>query len=57
MDHLSCMPVGAAIVVGAVIGLALGIVVVLTADPLAPEVGCRSATLAATFSRQPASPV
>jgi hypothetical protein len=42
MDHLSRMPVGAAIVVGAVIGLALGIVVVLTADPLAPEVGCRS---------------
>jgi hypothetical protein len=40
MDHLSRMPVGAAIVVGGVIGLALGIVVSLTTDvPLAPEVG------------------
>jgi hypothetical protein len=40
MDHLSRTPVGAAIFVGAVIGLALGIVVSLTTDiPLAPEVG------------------
>jgi hypothetical protein len=40
MDHLSRMPVGAAIVVGGMIGLAIGIVVSLTTDvPLAPEVG------------------
>jgi hypothetical protein len=32
MDYLSRMPLGAAIVVGAVIGLALGIVVSLTTD-------------------------
>jgi hypothetical protein len=40
MNRLSRMPVGAAIAVGAVVGLALGIVVSLTTDvPLAPEVG------------------
>lgn len=40
MNHLSRMPVGAAIVVGALVGLGLGIVVSVTTDvPLAPEVG------------------
>jgi hypothetical protein len=40
VDHLRRLPVGAAVAVGAVIGLALGIVVSVTTDvPLAPEVG------------------
>jgi len=40
MDHLSRMSVGAAIVVGAVIGLTLGIVVSLTTDvPFHPKWG------------------
>jgi uncharacterized membrane protein YeaQ/YmgE (transglycosylase-associated protein family) len=40
MDHLSRIPVGAAIVVGAVIGLAHGILFSATTDiPLAPEAG------------------
>jgi hypothetical protein len=40
MDHLSRMGLGATIVVGAVIGLALGILVSVATDiPLAPEAG------------------
>ncbi len=40
MDRLSRMSIGAAIVVCAVIGLALGILVSVTTDvPLAPEAG------------------
>ena len=40
MGHLRHLSVGAAIAAGAVVGLALGIVVSVTADvPLAPEVG------------------
>jgi hypothetical protein len=40
VNHLSREPVGAATVVGAVVGLGLGIVVSVTTDvPLAPEVG------------------
>ena len=40
MNHLRRMPIGAATVVGAVVGLGLGIVVSVTTDvPLAPEVG------------------
>jgi hypothetical protein len=39
-DHLTDMSLGGTIVVGAVIGLALGIVVSVTTDvPLAPEAG------------------
>jgi hypothetical protein len=40
MDHLRRMSLGATIVVGAVIGLAIGILVSVATDlPLAPEVG------------------
>ena len=53
MDHLSRMPVGAAIVVGAVIGLALGILVSVTTDiPLAPEAGLAIGALAGWLSRR-----
>ena len=47
------MSVGAAIVIGAAIGLALGIVVSLTTDlPLAPEIGLALGALIAWFSRR-----
>jgi hypothetical protein len=40
MDHLSRMSLGATIVVGALIGLAVGILVSVATDiPLAPEAG------------------
>jgi hypothetical protein len=40
LDHLSRMSLGATIVVGAVIGLALGIIVTVATDiSLAPEAG------------------
>jgi hypothetical protein len=53
MDHLSRMPVGAAIVVGAVIGLALGVLVsVITDIPLAPEAGLVIGALAGWLSRR-----
>jgi hypothetical protein len=51
--HLSRMPVGAAIAVGAVIGLALGILVSVTTDiPLAPEAGLVLGALAGWLSRR-----
>jgi hypothetical protein len=51
--HLSRMPVGAAIAVGAVIGLALGILVSVTTDiPLAPEAGLVRGALAGWLSRR-----
>jgi hypothetical protein len=47
------MSVGAAIGVGAVIGLALGIVVSVVTDvPLAPEAGLALGALAGWFSRR-----
>jgi hypothetical protein len=47
------MSLGAAIVIGAVIGLALGIVVSVTTDlPLAPEVGLVLGALAAWLSQR-----
>jgi len=53
MDNLSRMPVGAAIVVGAVIGFALGILVSVTTDiPLAPEAGLAIGALAGWLSRR-----
>jgi hypothetical protein len=53
MDHLSHMSVGAAIAVGGVIGLALGIVVSVTTDvPLAPEAGLVLGVLAGWLSRR-----
>jgi hypothetical protein len=56
MDHLRRMPVGAAIVVGAVIGLALGILVSVTTDiPLAPEAGLVIGALAGWLSRRSGS--
>ena len=49
------MSLGAAIAVGAVIGLALGIVVSVTTDvPLAPEMGLALGALAGWFSRRDA---
>jgi hypothetical protein len=51
--HLSRMPVGAAIAVGAVIGLALGILVSVTTDiPRAPEAGLVLGALAGWLSRR-----
>ena len=51
--HLRRMPVGAAIAVGAVIGLALGILVSVTTDiPLAPEAGLVLGALAGWLSRR-----
>jgi hypothetical protein len=48
------MTVGAAIVIGAVVGLALGILVSLTTDiPFAPEIGLVLGALAGWFSRRP----
>ncbi len=53
MDRLSRLPVGAAIAVGAVIGLALGIVVSVTTDlPLAPEIGLVLGALVGWLSRR-----
>jgi hypothetical protein len=53
VDHLSRLSVGAAIAVGAVIGLALGIVVsVITDVPLAPEAGFVIGGLAGWLSRR-----
>jgi hypothetical protein len=47
------MSTGAAIVVGAVIGLALGILVSVTTDvPLAPEVGLALGALVGWLSRR-----
>jgi hypothetical protein len=47
------MSVGAALAVGAVLGLALGIVVSVTTDvPLAPEAGLLLGALAGWFSRR-----
>jgi hypothetical protein len=47
------MSIGAAIAVGAVIGLVLGIIVSETTDvPLAPEVGLLLGALAGWFSRR-----
>ena len=52
-DHLSDMSLGGTIVVGAVIGLALGIVVSVTTDvPLAPEAGLLIGALVAWLSRR-----
>jgi len=52
-DHLTEMSLGGAIVVGAVIGLALGIVVSVTTDvPLAPEAGLLLGALVAWLSRR-----
>ena len=52
-DHLSDMSLGGTIVVGAVIGLALGIVVSVTTDvPLAPEAGFLLGALVAWLSRR-----
>jgi hypothetical protein len=48
------MTVGAAIVIGAVVGLALGILVSLTTDiPFAPEIRLVLGALAGWFSRRP----
>jgi hypothetical protein len=48
------MTVGAAIAIGAVVGLALGILVSLTTDiPFAPEIGLVLGALAGWFSRRP----
>jgi hypothetical protein len=53
VDHLSRLSIGAAIAVGAVIGLALGIVVsVITDVPLAPEAGFVIGGLAGWLSRR-----
>ena len=47
------MSIGAAVAVGAVIGLALGIVVSVTTDvPLAPEAGLVLGALAAWLARR-----
>ena len=47
------MTMGAAIAVGAVIGLALGIIISLTSDlPLAPEVGLVLGALAGWLARR-----
>jgi hypothetical protein len=52
-DHLTEMSLGGAIVAGAVIGLALGIVVSVTTDvPLAPEAGLLLGALVAWLSRR-----
>jgi hypothetical protein len=47
------MSIGAAVAVGAVIGLALGIVISLTTDiPLAPEAGLALGALAGWLARR-----
>jgi hypothetical protein len=52
-DHPTDMSLGGTIVVGAVIGLALGIVVSVTTDvPLAPEAGLLLGALVAWLSRR-----
>jgi hypothetical protein len=52
-DHLTDMSLGGTIVVGAVIGLALGIVVSVTTDvPLAPEAGLLLGALVAWLWRR-----
>jgi hypothetical protein len=52
-DHLTHMSLGATIVVGAVIGLALGIVVSVTTDvPLAPEAGLLLGALVGWLARR-----
>jgi hypothetical protein len=56
MDHESSMSLGAMIVLGAVIGLALGILVSVTTDvPLAPEVGLGLGALVGWISRRDAA--
>ena len=53
MDHETSMSLGATIVLGAVIGLALGILVSVTTDvPLAPEVGLALGALVGWISRR-----
>ena len=53
MDHETSMSLGATIVLGAVIGLALGILVSVTTDvPLAPEVGLVLGALVGWISRR-----
>jgi hypothetical protein len=53
MDHLRRLSVGAAIGVGAVVGLALGIIVSVTTDvPLAPEAGLVLGALVGWLSRR-----
>jgi hypothetical protein len=55
MDHAGRMSRGATIVLGAAIGLALGILVSVTTDvPLAPEVGLGLGALAGWISRRDA---
>jgi hypothetical protein len=55
MDHETSMSLGATIVLGAVIGLALGILVSVTTDvPLAPEVGLALGALVGWISRRDA---
>jgi hypothetical protein len=55
MDHETSMSLGATIVLGAVIGLALGILLSVTTDvPLAPEVGFGLGALAGWISRRDA---
>jgi hypothetical protein len=55
MDHETSMSLGATIVLGAVIGLALGILVSVTTDvPLAPEVGLGLGALIGWISRRDA---
>ena len=52
-NRLARMSIGAAIAVGAVTGLALGIVIALITDvPLAPEVGLALGALGGWFSRR-----
>ena len=54
-DHEASMSLGATIVLGAVIGLALGILVSVTTDiPLAPEVGLVLGALVGWISRREA---
>jgi len=53
MDHETSMSLGATIALGAVIGLALGILVSVTTDvPLAPEVGLALGALVGWISRR-----
>jgi F0F1-type ATP synthase assembly protein I len=52
-DHLTDMSLGVTIVVGAVIGLALGILISVTTDvPLAPEAGLLLGAVVGWLSRR-----
>jgi predicted ABC-type sugar transport system permease subunit len=56
VDRVNLLSTGAAIGIGAVVGLALGILVSVTTDvPLAPEVGLLLGVLAGWLSRREAS--